>query len=82
MVLGKEGTPASLDLEATEMAIRTSMHKVGGVLLEKLLDRDSGHRPPRGGFALAKGSHAARGTRPCLSTIAARRWRPSCPRFM
>lgn len=26
------------------MAIRTSMHRVGGVFLEKLLDRDSGHR--------------------------------------
>jgi hypothetical protein len=29
------------------MAIRTSMHKVGGVFLEKLLNRDSGHRGPR-----------------------------------
>lgn len=28
------------------MAIRASMHKVGGVLLEKLLDRDRGHRGP------------------------------------
>lgn len=31
-----------LDLEATEMAIRASMHKVGGVLLEKLLNCDGG----------------------------------------
>jgi Uncharacterised protein family (UPF0236) len=28
------------------MAIRSSMHKVGGVFLEKLLDMDSGHRGP------------------------------------
>ena len=61
------------------MAIRTSMHRVGGVFLEKLIDRDNGHRPPRGGFAPAKGSLAVRDTRPGLSTIAARNWRPSCP---
>lgn len=36
-----------MDLEATEMAIRSSMHGVGGVLLEKLLDSDSGYRGPR-----------------------------------
>ena len=47
MALGQEGARASVDLEATEMAIRTSMHKVGGVFLEKLLDRDNGHRGPR-----------------------------------
>ncbi len=27
-----------LDLEASEMAIRTAMHQMGGVLLEKLLN--------------------------------------------
>jgi hypothetical protein len=37
-----------LDLEATEMTIRASMHQVGGVLLEKLLNADGGgHRGPR-----------------------------------
>jgi hypothetical protein len=29
------------------MAIRSSMHGVGGVLLERLLDSDSGYRGPR-----------------------------------
>jgi len=33
-----------LDLEATEMAIRSSMHQVGGVLLERLLAEDPGYR--------------------------------------
>jgi len=48
MVLGKDSeASAPLDLEATEMAIRTSMHTVGGVFLEKLIDRDRGHRGPR-----------------------------------
>lgn len=36
-----------LDLEATEMALRASMHEIGGVLLGKLLDADGGHRGPR-----------------------------------
>ena len=37
-----------LDLEATELSIRHSMHQVGGVLLEKVLNADSGdHRGPR-----------------------------------
>jgi hypothetical protein len=36
-----------VDLEATEMAIRSCMHGVGGVLLERLLDSDSGYRGPR-----------------------------------
>lgn len=31
-----------LDLEASEMAIRAAMHQMGGVLLEKLLNSDSG----------------------------------------
>jgi hypothetical protein len=35
-----------LDLEATEMAIRSSMHQVGAVLLEQLLDADKGYRGP------------------------------------
>ena len=29
------------------MALRTSMHQLGGAILEKLLDADSGHRGPR-----------------------------------
>ena len=37
----------SVDLEATEMAIRSSMHEVGGVMLKTLLDFDHGHRGPR-----------------------------------
>lgn len=32
----------SLDLEASEMAIRAAMHQLGGVLLEKLLNADGG----------------------------------------
>ena len=36
-----------MDMEATEMAIRSSMHEVGGALLETLLDVDDGHRGPR-----------------------------------
>ena len=32
----------SLDLEASEMAIRAAMHQLGGVLLEKLLNVDGG----------------------------------------
>ena len=31
-----------LDLEASEMAIRASLHQIGGVLLEKLLNTDGG----------------------------------------
>lgn len=38
------------------MAIRSSMHEVGGVLLEKLLDTDSGHRGPR--MACGRGHQA------------------------
>lgn len=33
---------SGFDLEATEMAIRTSMHALGGLVLEKLLNSDSG----------------------------------------
>ena len=47
-VLDKDGAAeASLDLEATEMAIRSSMHQVGAVLLEQLLGMDRGYRGPR-----------------------------------
>jgi hypothetical protein len=35
-----------VDLEATEMAIRSGMHAVGGTLLEKLLESDAGYRGP------------------------------------
>ena len=46
-----------LDLEATEMAIRSSMHEVGGAMLEKLVDFDQGHRGPR--VPCGKGHQAA-----------------------
>lgn len=47
-MLNKAGEVASrLDLEATEMTIRSSMHGVGGVLLAKMLDSDPGYRGPR-----------------------------------
>lgn len=37
-----------LDLEATEAALRTSLHQVGGVLLERLLNADGGsYQGPR-----------------------------------
>ena len=37
-----------MDMEAMELSIRDSMHQVGGVLMEKLLNADSGdHRGPR-----------------------------------
>jgi len=34
----------SLDLEASEMAIRMAMQQLGGVLLQKLLNADGGHQ--------------------------------------
>lgn len=37
-------TIGRLDLEATEFSIRHSMHQVGGALLEKLINADSGGR--------------------------------------
>lgn len=47
-VLGSGPDAATVrDLEATEMAIRSSMHQVGGALLERLLDLDNGYRGPR-----------------------------------
>ena len=36
-----------LDMEATEMAVRSSMHEAGGVVLEKLVNLDSGYRGAR-----------------------------------
>lgn len=42
-MLGRLLRPAGgLDLEASELAIRAAMHEVGGVLLAKLLNSDSG----------------------------------------
>ncbi len=41
-VLGTGPRPALLDLEASEMAIRDSMHEMGGLLLEKLVNADGG----------------------------------------
>ena len=47
-MLGQHHEPAAaVDLEATEMAIRSSMHQVGGVLLERILELDPGYRGPR-----------------------------------
>jgi hypothetical protein len=34
-----------LDLEALELALRSSMHQIGGVLLEKLLNSDEAGHP-------------------------------------
>ena len=45
-LLGQEQDGRAVDLEATEMAIRSSMHHVGGVLLERLLAEDPGYRGP------------------------------------
>lgn len=42
----EQNTSNAVDLEATEMAIRSSMHQVGGVLLERLLAEDPGYRGP------------------------------------
>lgn len=39
---GDRGLAGCIDLEALEMAIRHSMHEVGGVLLEKLVNADTG----------------------------------------
>jgi hypothetical protein len=47
-----------LDLEATEMALRTALHAVGGRLLERLLNADGGgYRGPR--IACGQGHPAA-----------------------
>lgn len=40
-LVGRGQKLGPLDLEASEMAIRTSMHKIGGVMLEKLLNADA-----------------------------------------
>ena len=39
--MGRVLEKGPLDLEATEMAIRASMQRVGGLLLERLLNGDS-----------------------------------------
>ena len=41
-MLGDRRRLGHLDLEASEMAIRTAMHQLGGSLLEKLLNSDDG----------------------------------------
>jgi Uncharacterised protein family (UPF0236) len=41
-LLGSGALGARLDLEASEMAIRSSMHQLGGSLLEKVLNADGG----------------------------------------
>ena len=41
-LLADEKRAGHLDLEASEMAIRSSMHQAGGHLLEKLLNREGG----------------------------------------
>ena len=41
-MLGDRQRLGHLDLEASEMAIRAAMHKLGGSLLEKLLNSDGG----------------------------------------
>ena len=56
----------SLDLEASEMAIRAAMHQLGGVLLEKLLNADAAAIKERT-------STAAKATKPSSSITAERR---------
>lgn len=46
-----------LDMEATELSIRHSMHQVGGVFLEKLINADSGDH--RGARILCGSGHEA-----------------------
>ncbi len=47
-VFPDQGKKGVLDLEAVEMAVRHSMHQIGGVLLEKLVNADGGdHRGAR-----------------------------------
>src|SRR5258708_36452302 len=41
-VLRDQDRMGHLDLEALELALRSSMHQIGGVLLEKLLNSDEG----------------------------------------
>ena len=39
-----------LDLEASELAIRSSMYEVGGMILERIVNADGGgHKGPRVG---------------------------------
>jgi len=39
-VLREQQNHGQLDMEATEMAVRSSMHEAGGVVLEKLVNLD------------------------------------------
>ena len=82
--LGKQGERSThLDLEATEMAIRSSMHEVGGAMLETLVDFDHGHRGPR--VPCGKGHQAAfvdyrsKDVQTVLSNIKVRRAYYHCP---
>ncbi len=42
LILLDQANGVGLDLEASEMSVRTSMHKVGATLLEKLVNADDG----------------------------------------
>ena len=56
-LLGRLLRPAgSLDLEASELAIRAAMHEVGGVLLAKLLNNERGSSP---GAVKCRAGHVA-----------------------
>jgi hypothetical protein len=46
-VLRERHNHGQLDMEATEMAVRSSMHEAGGVVLEKLVNLDGGYLGPR-----------------------------------
>jgi hypothetical protein len=41
-LLGTGSGQKPLDLEASEMAVRVSMHQIGGVVLEKVINADGG----------------------------------------
>jgi hypothetical protein len=64
--LQDQETAGHLDREATEMALWTAMHQVGGRLLEQLLNAD-------GGAIAAHGLPAARGITPSSSPFAPKR---------
>jgi len=44
VLAGIGGTVGGLDLEDTELVVRSAMHRLGASLLEKLLGLDHGHR--------------------------------------
>ncbi len=46
-MLREQQNRGQLDMEATEMAVRSSMHEAGGMVLEKLVNLDGGYRGPR-----------------------------------